>query len=244
MKKIIGSLAVIGATVIGPSLAMPHPDEGGLGVVGDALQEEGGKDQTLCEKVTYSPEYDRWLKDYLAGNFAAAQKDWKGVINQMVGAEDIRPLIRLTNSRLAFADQPPGATGDRLNIEACDKVILDSTLKEVGSDNLMVLSARWFVSSLNKKPKNEQSAGIVYLKARMAVHEKAWGAYDSRLIGEYVFIARIYAEQLKNYKQAALYAEKVAVVAKRNRDAATVLHAIKFRDKMNKLTVSQQGVKH
>jgi hypothetical protein len=243
LKKIIGCLAVIGAAVIAPSYALPHPDEGGLGVLGDAMQEEGGKDQTLCEKVSYSPVYDHWFKDYLAGNFAAAQKEWKGVIDQMVGAEDIRPLIRLTNSRLAFADQPPGASDERLNIEACDKVILDSTLREVGPDNLIVLSARWFVSSLNKKPKTEESAGIVYLKARAAAHEKAWGAQDPRLMSDYVFIARTYADPLRNYKQAALYADKVAGVAKRNGNAVAMLGALKYRDKMNKLTVSPQTVK-
>jgi hypothetical protein len=103
-----------------------------------AAQVDNSKDAVMCEKAFYSGLCDQWLKEYVAGKTAEADKTWAKILFKMNDSPSCYILVRKLFQRLE-SGAPDNATNDsKYGILTYSNQVLAATEKTLGRNHRFV----------------------------------------------------------------------------------------------------------
>lgn len=147
----------------------------------DKNEEENSR---LCQRALYSKSFDNWVKLYLAGKDAEAEKEWAKLIPMVKGCTSLRQLIRGANVRLQFMDgEEHQQVIERGDSFFADTKMLRATEKVLGKDHLLVASIYDYMSNCYVDVRNYPKA-VEFQLVAYKIREGKWGKNSTKLAGD------------------------------------------------------------
>lgn len=191
-------------------------------------------DQACCERAIYSKSFDRWIKAYVNGHDAEAEKEWAGVLAAAKGASDLNKLAGSTYARLEFLE---GDQAEKLEKRggamSALKTILGSTERVFGASN-QVASIADYLGGQYRRLGDFPSSALYYRKS-LYMREQVWGKNDNRIasillaLGENEFLVKDYASAKAHAERGLSIANKGHYVAAQHRANALLAKLAKVR---------------
>ncbi len=175
-------------------------------------------DQACCDRGIYSKSFDSWLKNYINGKSAEADKDWAGVLKAAKGARSLNKLASSANTRLEFVEGEDSAKLEKLGGPLSGiKALYASTQHLLGESEQLATIAEYIANQY--KNSHAFQANISWLKKALSTREHVWGHNDARVSSTLSFLAD--GEYLaRDYAASKAHAEQALAIA-------TACHALK-----------------
>jgi hypothetical protein len=160
-------------------------------VLDQFLQDSHSPQHAMQSQSAHSASFDNWLKHYLNGQDAAAQKDWAAVLKDSGKDGDLHSLMKQAVIRLSFSN----ASDDnprRNNVAAVQWMIAD-TEKCIAKTDWLLHDAYDYAANMCEDGRCCDKA-VGYKQKEIRLEEARYGKGDSRLCGALCHLAQLLME--------------------------------------------------
>jgi Tetratricopeptide repeat len=201
-------------------------------------QQKDQEDKAFCDRGIYSKSFDRWVKDYVNGRSAEAEKDWAGVIQATRGAKSFRQLASGIYTRLEFVEGEDSRKLEKLGGPLAGiRAIFALTEKQMGQCE-QTASVADYISNQYKNSSNYPESKRWYLKV-LEIRERVFGKNDLRIAGALIEVAdnEILTHE---YASAKAHAERALAIATSERAPHCQIQARVLLKRLSKIPAANK----
>jgi tetratricopeptide (TPR) repeat protein len=178
-----------------------------MGLVPQAEQ----ADIACCDRGLYSKSFDLWIKDYVSGRSAQAEKDWAGVLKVVKGASSLNRLASGTYTRLEFLEGEDSRKMEKLGGPIAGIKAIYAATKHLMGNSEWLASLAEYLGNQYRNCRNF-TASVGYSKQALEIREQALGPKHFKVFQSLLSLAEM--EILyKDYSHAKACAERALVIA-------------------------------
>jgi hypothetical protein len=137
-------------------------------------------DQACCDRGIYSKHFDLWLKAYVNGRSAEADKEWAGVLKEASAAHSLDRLASGTYTRLEFIEGEDSKKLDKLGGPIAGVIALYKSSEHILGVSEKLATLGEYISN-QEKNSSRFSDSAVWAKKVVELREQVWGRDNIRV---------------------------------------------------------------
>jgi hypothetical protein len=205
-----------------------------------AAQGDNSKDMLMCEKVFYSGLCDQWLKAYVAGKTAEADKTWSQIMSQLKDSPSCYILVTKLFHRLE-TEAPDNASNDsKWGTLSYTNQVLAATEKSLGRNHRFVSDILAFKATHYDSIKDYKAA-LPVRQRELDVGIKSMGP-EAEMTGFCMVDMAFELAELGRYEEARQLAQRALKLAQTHKYARLLPGAQKL-DNQLRLVMQRQGAR-
>lgn len=205
-----------------------------------AAQGDNSKDMLMCEKVFYSGLCDQWLKAYVAGKTAEADKTWSQIMSQLKDSPSCYILVTKLFHRLE-TEAPDNASNDsKWGILAYTNQVLAATEKALGRNHRFVSDILAFKATHYDSIKDYKAA-LPVRQRELDIGIKSMGP-EAEMTGFCMVDMAFELAELGRYEEARQLAQRALKLAQTHKYTRLLPGAQKL-DNQLRFVMQRQGAR-
>jgi hypothetical protein len=205
-----GPLFLILCLAACPAMSAPAGDD----LLDQVLKDSSSQKNSMESQSVRTPDFDNWLRHYLAGQSDLAQKDWGKVLKVACKEGDMHSLLKQAVIRISFSN----STDDnpRCNTVLAVNTMIADTEKYIGKNDWFLHDGYDYATNICQGAKKFDQA-TAYKQKEIKLEEKRYGIDSPILRGTLCHLAELFIEK-KNWPEAERALNRVDKVNRDTKD--------------------------